>query len=173
MTDNTKFKINILNGDIEIEGSETFVSTQISNLKNFIDLFQQPKTVISSPQNLDQEPKPPLESTPEVPSGTEQMTFENFGEWITKFPKDIKQTEKLLAAGYFVQRTSKDNAFETGQANALLKTHGVKLTNAADCAQTLVETKDIFVEGKRGKIIRYRLSKPAGEDRIRKLLVQQ
>jgi hypothetical protein len=168
MTESTRVKINICTGEIELEGSESFVTSQIANIPNLLNLMpKQPAIGALKKENINIIDT--VQTQADTATDNSLNMSEHFGEWYQRFPKTIQQTEKMLVAGYFQQRNSENNAFETRQANNLLLELGVKLTNPAQCSASLENNKDIFQKEKRGKLSVYRLSEQ-GIERLKKLI---
>ena len=71
----------------------------------------------------------------------------------------------MLAAGFFAQARSGDNAFSTGDANNLLMEQGVKVGNPSQCVKQSLNARRVFTV-QRG---RYRVSQP-GLDYLRQLI---
>lgn len=173
MSDNTRIKININTGEIEFEGSEEFVISQLSSLPTTLNMICD---LIPKKQESLRKREKEIETgkdaeVSDITSG-ELIIPDNFGEWLNKFPPKMQQTEQMLIAGYFHQnKLSPDNMFKTIQANKLLIEQGVKVSNPADCMLRLKELKRVFVAKKDGKLNLFRVSKP-GEDIILKSLNQ-
>ena len=62
----------------------------------------------------------------------------------------------MLAAGFYVQVTSADDAFATGDANRRLTEQGIKLGNPSQCVKQSLLAKRVFLVSKG----RYRVSQP-------------
>ena len=71
----------------------------------------------------------------------------------------------MLAAGFYVQANSTDDAFATADANRRLTEQGIKLGNPSQCVKQSLLAKRVFLVSKG----RYRVSQP-GRAHLRQLL---
>ena len=71
----------------------------------------------------------------------------------------------MLAAGFYVQMNSVDDAFGTSDANRRLLEQGIKLGNPSQCVKQSLLAKRLFLVSKG----RYRVSQP-GRAYLRQLL---
>jgi hypothetical protein len=71
----------------------------------------------------------------------------------------------MLAAGYYVQRQSGDNAFSTADANRRLGEQGIRLGNPSQCVRQSLSARRVFAV-QRG---RFRVSQ-LGRQHLRQLL---
>ncbi len=131
----SRIRIKFVYGEIEIEGSEDFIREQLSSMSEVLDQWKlQPISGICevgselSSDNKDQSSSVPV----------------HFGEYYQKFPNTIKDTDRFLIAGYFVQSNSPNNSFSTGEANTNLRDNNVKLSNPSQAAVGLKQSKKIF-----------------------------
>lgn len=155
----TRVRINLASGEIEIQGSEEFVERQLSNLESLIStLSYNNRLQTQSPSSP--EGKVDKETTTTT---TEPQLPDTFGEWLNQFPDDINDSEKALIAAYYIQMKSADNEFKTFEVNKILKEQGVKLANTSNSIKRLVSRKLAFTTRKEGKISYYRLSKNGRE----------
>ena len=176
MTENSRIKISINTGEFEFEGSEEFVKSQISTLPEILKelcLFL-PKPTTTSPQTqiYAEEQSYPLVEPTSNPESNVIGSLNNFGEWFNRFPPKPQQVDLVLLTGYFQQKSSEDNAFETSEVTNLLKEQGVKVSNPAEFLKSLQLSKLAIIIGKRGKLNRFRVS-PTGEAHIKELLQAQ
>ena len=151
MTEHARIKINLKLGEIEIEGSESFVKKRLEEIPGLIESLN-----ISTPFEENADPfKTEDKDTQDVTqedggqpidksNSSEMSVPDNFGELLNKFPKNIQQVDQILIAAYFAQHTSSvtDNSFKTYFANKLLKDQGIKLTNAG---QSIINLKNIWI----------------------------
>lgn len=143
-------------GEFEIEGSREFVEQYWGELQPLIARTPAVSTAQESP-------RPSITSTPE-PSGGSGLP-ETFGEYLTLFGK-LTGIDQMLVAGHFQQAASSENTFTTGEASGLLTEQGVKLSNPSQAVKGNVDRKTVFRVSKRV----FRVSNPAGEERIKELL---
>jgi len=157
-----KVKINSKTGEIDIEGSETFVR---DCLDRFSHLLAAADRAALTAAGLKAEAKLPLQGggaedeklkQEEGDTGSEKAdakskTFglpDSFGEYLTEFPTDISDIDKVLVAGYYQQRHNEANTFSTRNANELLKHQGIKVANASWCVKQHMEAKRVFATEK-------------------------
>ena len=89
----------------------------------------------------------------------------SFGEFLLRLPSSATDVDKMLAAGYFVQVGSADDAFTTADANRRLTEQGIKLGNPSQCVKQSLLAKRVFLLSKG----RYRVSQQ-GRAHLRQLL---
>jgi hypothetical protein len=176
VTENSRVKICINTGEFEFEGSEAFVKSQLSALPDMLEkLFSYlPGKVSTIPQAQkftedSAHVKVPL--TPKTENDALNIP-DSFGEWHNKFPKKIQQVDLVLLTGYYQQKKSDGNAFETGEITSLLKEQGIKVSNPAVFLKLLQQSKLAIIIEKRGSLNRFRIS-PDGESHVKELLQLQ
>ena len=169
MSNTTRVKINVKTGEIEFEGSETFVEKKLAELKGLMDLISSslPEGGIGKAGYASAE-ESGIE-TAKIQGKQEIQVPKNFGEWYHKFPDKLQQTDQVLIAGYFTQSKSSGDIFKTSQANKVLKDQGIKVANAAASLKQLQDAKRVFVVKKEGKIALFRVS-DKGQVYLSKLL---
>ena len=147
-----RLRINLSQREFEVEGSEEFVRGFSDRIQELLDLFYQ----APPPADVASEPAPAAEPSPAI--GT-------FGEFILRLPSSSTDVDKMLAAGFYVQDASTDDAFATGDANRKLTEQGIKLGNPSQCVKQSLLAKRVFLVSKG----RYRVSQP-GRAHLRQLL---
>lgn len=168
MAEVTRVRINVKSGEIEFEGNQSFVETQLANLPELLSALKISKST-KTEDELDASEEGDIMGEG-ASSGKELLSVPStFGEWYGKYPGPLKQTDQVLIAGYFVQHSSMNKVFKTIEANKTLKEQGIKVANAADSLKSLLTSKYIFVLKKEGKIALFRVS-DKGEERLLKLL---
>lgn len=150
---NVRIRINLNQRELEIEGPEPFVANYTeqltSLLRQLIDPINSQNAVIQSPSES---------ATVEV-----EDSSSSFGELYHLMPRTLTDVDRILLAGYFVQRNSSTGSFTTSEVNTLLTEHGVRVSNASECVRRNISTKRVFnIKGK------YRVSQH-GEEYVRQL----
>lgn len=157
MSEIAKFKLNLKTGEIEVEGSESFVERQIQTLENLVGFME-----IRAQKNNDKNFLANTvgeESSEQSDSSTIANSLPNtFGEWMHTFKSDVNDLDKALITARFVQSQSATNDFKTSELNQALKDHGIKLSNASGALKRLVEKKLMFQTRKIGVLKFMRVS---------------
>jgi len=152
----TRLRINLTQREFEVEGSEEFV-------RSFADRFEE---LLAA---LDSEPLPSAPVAADPPRSPvaeiDSSSLGSFGEFLLRLPSSATDVDKMLAAGFFVQMASVDDAFGTSDANRRLLEQGIKLGNPSQCVKQSLLAKRLFMLNKG----RYRVSQP-GRAYLRQLL---
>ncbi|MGH6919854.1 MAG: hypothetical protein ACREJ0_19375, partial [Geminicoccaceae bacterium] len=88
----------------------------------------------------------------------------SLGELLHRLPRSATDVDRMLLAGHIAQSRSSDNAFSTGEANALLTEQGVKIGNPSQSVKQNVIARRVFRHQRR-----YRVSQ-IGLDHLAQLL---
>jgi hypothetical protein len=147
----TRLKINLISREFEVEGSEAFV-------RSYAERFEELLGAMTALPPVEEPPLPAAENRPKASLG-------DFGEFVQHLPKSSTDVDKMLAAGFFAQNRSGDNAFSTGDANTLLLEQGIKVGNPSQCVKQNLSAKRVFAVHRN----RYRVSQ-TGTDHLRQLL---
>ena len=149
-----RLRINLAQREFEVEGSEPFVEGFVERVRELWRARRAP------PETAGAVPPPsrPQRLPPVTASGT-------FGEFILRLPPGSTDVDKMLAAGFWTQRASGDDAFATADANRRLTEQGIKLGNPSQCVKQSLLAKRVFMV-LRG---RYRVSQQ-GRAHLRQLL---
>jgi hypothetical protein len=134
-------RLNFTQREIAVEGSPAKVAEWFDRFQPFVDAFAM------APQASSLRPADPLngEAAPSVGGGSASATAEiPFGEYLHRFRDEITDVDRVLIAGHYIQLNSSERAFETGQANQLLKDQGIKVGNASECVRRNLMAKRIF-----------------------------
>jgi hypothetical protein len=145
-----RIRLNLSQREYEVEGSEAFVREQAGRLEEL--LLQSAG---------------PIEAPPAEPAGppVDGPSLGSFGEFIQRLPGSATEVDRMLAAGYFVQRQSGDDAFATADANRRLAEQGIKLGNPSQCVRQSLSARRVFAV-QRG---RFRVSQ-LGRQHLRQML---
>ena len=149
-----RLRINLSQREFEVEGSEEFVRSFADRIGALLDLFDAEPI----PEAMAEAEPPPIAAGSAESLGT-------FGEFLLRLPSSATDVDKMLAAGYFVQLGSADDAFTTADANRRLTEQGVKLGNPSQCVKQSLLAKRVFLLSKG----RYRVSQQ-GRGHLRQLL---
>ncbi len=137
-----RLRINLAQRELEIEGSEEFVRQYQDRIDAMFAAFE----ATDPPVQERIEPGPANQD--------QRQDLESFGEFIQRLPTSATDVDCMLAAGYYVQQQSSDDAFTTADANRRLAEHGVKIGNPSQCVKQSLLAKRVFMV-QRG---RYRVS---------------
>lgn len=138
----TKIRINLKSKEIEWQGSEDFIEKYDSVIKEFIEKLKDNGTSGDWDQPINTEEARPNLNTDIT--NTELSLPKTFGEFYSKFPRNIKVVDKLLIAAYFVQSNSEDGLFTPKEAADLLTEQSVAVTNANAFINSLQKTGKLF-----------------------------
>jgi hypothetical protein len=153
----TRLRINLAQRELEIEGSEAFVRGFTNRIEELLDQLE--AAVNAAP------PTAPAPVEPRVPEANASSALGTFGEYIMRLPSSSTDVDKMLAAGFYMQQQSADDAFGTADANRRLTEQGIKLGNPSQCVKQSLMAKRVFMISKG----RYRVSQP-GRAYLRQLL---
>ena len=149
-----RVRINLTQREFEVEGSEEFVRGFANRIGELLDLLDvAPLPVATAPVGEAAVP------------GQDAAGLGTFGEFLLRLPSAATDVDKMLAAGFFVQATSADDAFTTADANRRLTEQGIKLGNPSQCVKQSLLAKRVFLVSKG----RYRVSQQ-GRAHLRQLL---
>ena len=100
------------------------------------------------------------------PRGAPALSIDgaSLGELLHHLPRSATDVDRMLLAGHVAQSRSSDNAFSTGEANALLTEQGVKIGNPSQSVKQNVVARRVFRHQRR-----YRVSQ-IGLDHLAQLL---
>lgn len=158
MSENARIRISVSAGELEVEGTAAFMAQYSDAIDAMIGrLKTEPVTAsnTATPTQPLSAPAPATAATGELPE---------FGEVLHGLSSNASGPDRMLVAGWYVQRASSENTFSTGEANQLLMGQGVKLSNPSQALKNAISAKRVFKVGSR-----YRISK-VGEDHLKTLL---
>jgi hypothetical protein len=146
----TKIRINLKTKEIEWQGSEGFIEKYDSIIQEFIEKLKEEPSNNDWEQSVNQE-----EGLSNLKTDTANADFllpKAFGEFYSKFPRNIKVVDKLLIAAYFVQSNSEDGLFTPKEAADLLTEQSVAVTNANAFINSLQKTGKLFKHAGKYKV---------------------
>lgn len=144
-----RLRINLSEGEFEVEGSEAFVSAYASRFEAWLGRLDETGGLR----------RPKVEPVPE-----RQPAAESFGELLQHLPRAASDVDRILLAGYFAHLRSADRSFTTGEASALLTEQGIKVGNPSQCVRQSLAAKRVFKHQGR-----YRISQ-SGADHLRQMV---
>ncbi|MFO1068341.1 MAG: hypothetical protein U1E14_07435 [Geminicoccaceae bacterium] len=133
MEQRARIRVDLAQRAFEIEGSETFVRDLLDRLE---DLVQNGAPVEAAAAIAEA----PAASVPAAPTSE----LGSFGEFIQRLPSSATEVDRMLAAGYWCQAQSADDAFATGDANRRLTEQGIKLGNPSQCVRQSLNARRVF-----------------------------
>lgn len=146
-----RIRVSLAQREVEIEGSEGFVERHLGRLDELLE-------------RLAVEPPPPAAAEPA--GGREAVAdLGPFGAFVQHLPNAATEVDRMLAAGFWAQGRSADDAFATAEASRLLAEHGVKIGNPSQCVRQALMAKRVFMTQKG----RYRVAQP-GRTHLRQLM---
>ena len=158
-----RLRVNLQAGEFEVEGSEEFVRADAARIDALLGRIED--RAATRPDR-----------TP-VPTGAEDAADADavavagagdaeapFGALLQALPRSATDVDRMLLAGWHLQRSAADRAFATADANRLLLDHGHKLGNPSQSVKQNLSAKRAF-QVSRG---RYRVAQ-AGIDHLDQL----
>ena len=157
----TRLKINLSQGEFEVEGSEAFVERYVQRIDALFAGLENAR--------IETQPTPPANeagtASPARPANGAAVTApDHLGEWLEHMPRSATDVDRMLLSGYFAQLRSADRCFGTGEANDLLIDQGIKVGNPSQCVKQNLIARRVFKQHRR-----YRVSQ-TGLDQLRQLL---
>ncbi len=133
MEERARIRINFAQREFEIEGPLGFVESQLARLEQLMG--SAPVAAVEKANGGDDPPP-------------------TFGAFIQHLPNNATDVDRMLAAGFWVQKHNPDESFATAEASRRLVEHGYKIGNPSQCVKQAQLAKKVFVVA-RG---RYRVS---------------
>ena len=156
MDERARLRVNLGQREFEVEGGEAFVREWAPRIESLLERLAEAAEM----------PEPPPPAPGAVRRESENgSALGTFGEYLLRLPSTATDVDRMLAAGYYVQQHSSDDAFATGDANKRLTEQGIKLGNPSQCVKQSVLAKRVFMVN-RG---RYRVSQH-GRAHLRQLM---
>jgi hypothetical protein len=159
MSEDTRVRISLNAGDLEVQGSEAFVGQYASAIQELIARLKDGQAHQGS-----REGGAGRAGAGPAAGGAPALGRREFGEVLHGLPNKVTGPDQILIAGAFAQEASGDNTFSTGEANQLLIGQGVKLSNPSQALKNAIAAKRVFKVG-----ARYRVSK-TGEQHLQSLI---
>jgi hypothetical protein len=145
-----RVRLNLGQREFEVEGGEAFVRELAGRYEELLQSLGAPADPPAAEAAM-----PPVDGRP----------LGSFGEFIQRLPGTATEVDRMLAAGYFVQRHSGDDAFTTADANRRLAEQGIKLGNPSQCVRQSLGARRVFAV-QRG---RFRVSQ-LGRQHLRQMI---
>jgi hypothetical protein len=159
-------RINLAQREFEVEGSEEFVRSFAERIEELMDQLENAAAAAAAGAAAPAPaPAVPARGEPAGRAANGSSALGTFGEYIMQLPASGTDVDKMLAAGFYVQTQSPDDAFGTADANKRLTEQGIKLGNPSQCVKQSLLAKRVFMVSKG----RYRVSQ-AGRGYLRQLL---
>lgn len=134
-----RLRVNLTQREFEVAGSEAFVRDWLPRIEALLArLDDLPPEREREPAA---EPAAPAPSQPPVAV----VELGSFGEFLQRLPANATETDRMLAAGFWMQQRSADGSFATGDANRRLQEQGIKVGNASQCVRQSLAAKRVFV----------------------------
>jgi hypothetical protein len=138
----SRLRVCLQTGELEVEGSESFVSSYADEFRALIAKLAATK-VVSTPG--------PLKDQRLAVASAASADAQEFPELLHQMSSS-SGTDQILLAGAFAGRGREDGTFATSEANALLVEQGVKLANASQSMANNLKAKRVFKVGKNWKV---------------------
>jgi hypothetical protein len=136
--DRARFRINLSQRELEVEGSEAFVA-------GWAERFDE---LLGGGPGMERDSV----GEPAVPMAREDLG--PFGQYVQRLPRAATEVDRILAAGWWIQHRAQDDAFATGDASRLLAEHGIRIGNPSQAVRQSLMAKRVFLVQKG----RYRVS---------------
>lgn len=147
--ENARIRISLSTGELEIEGSVSFVSQYAESIEVVLERLRTegPSAPIAARTATRAADASPSVSTVSTSAGG----LEPFGQVLHSLASKTG-TDQILLAGYYVGSVNSDGTFATNEAHKLLIEQGVKLSNASQSLKNNLTSKRVFKVGTRFKV---------------------
>ena len=137
MADRARIRINLTQREIEVEGTDIFVSEWIEKLKHFLVRDQQDLPLTPGLKNSDTQTNTRNDSS--------RLAFGQFIQGLNISATDV---DRMLATGYWVQLGNANECYTTGETSRLLSDQGFKIGNPSQCVKQALLAKRCFMIAK-------------------------
>ncbi|MDT7570614.1 MAG: hypothetical protein QOE05_788 [Actinomycetota bacterium] len=146
----TRIRISLSTGELEVSGSEAFVSQYAESIETLLERLQSQGPTVLPQHQLPNTGQAQAAPAPQhaAASGADE---EPFGEVLHSLTSKTG-TDQILLAGYYIGKGNPDGTFATGEAHAKLIEQGVKLSNASQSMKNNLVAKRVFKVGSRYKV---------------------
>ena len=131
MSERYRIRVNLNQREFEIEGSEEFVQAYTDRIEDLLDAFGQSTHDAISKDN---------ENKTEA-----DLDLGNYGEFLQAMPNSSTEVDRILATGFYLQRQSGDQTFNTADSNRSLAEHGIRIGNPSQCVRQSLSAKRVFM----------------------------
>jgi hypothetical protein len=141
-TQQMKIRISLISREVEFEGDLQLIKENFGeHIEDYLKALKKepPSTPIEKKQNVNHQTSISVTSNPGAGS-----IPDNFGEFYSKFSKNLSNVDKILLAGYFVQSSSEGKCFTVKESSDLLIEQGVSLSNPGVFNKANISSKRIF-----------------------------
>lgn len=136
MSERGRIRVNLAQGEIEVEGSESFIAGFRAQIDALLERLPEADASLKSPPRQ-RAAAPPTDAP-------ERAELPPFGAFLHYLPAGATEVDRMLAAGYYLQQLSSDDSFATGDANKRLAEHGIKVGNASQCVRQSLAARRVF-----------------------------
>jgi len=135
-----KIRINLETREFQVEGDAKYINEAFGKyIYDYLDGIKGSQRSKSPPDDVT---KKSTTITKEENIG--DSLPDSFGEYLNKFPRTLKDVDRLLIAGFYIQTKNSANYFTIPEASNLLIDQGIKLSNASAFNKANEVTKRIF-----------------------------
>lgn len=180
MAEQTRVKINLSSGDIEVEGKQSFVEQQLKNLPDTIlslrgELKKTRTTVAKGPKKRKKRVSRKRAASKPTRAAAKKAAVkvpDSFDKLLSDASDKLSQNDKVLLSGFYHQAGSKKNAFTSSDALKLLKERNIKISNVSNSMAQLLKTKRVARTKKEGRLSYYKITN-SGKDYLGQLTQSQ
>lgn len=138
MSDSSRIRINLAQREVEVAGSEAFVERWAGKLEGMLSALTHAPMPATAPA---------ASPAAVVTAPARPERWQEFGAYIQALPSTATDVDRMLAAGFWVQRNSGDESFATAEATKRLDEHGIRIGNPSQCVKQSVNAKRVYKGG--------------------------